>query len=655
MPLLTRIRGPRDLDGLGPEQLDQLADEIRAFLVDAVSKTGGHLGPNLGVVELTIALHRVFHSPKDRVLWDTGHQSYVHKLLTGRQDFSKLKMKGGLSGYPSQAESEHDVIENSHASTVLGWADGLAKANEVLGREDHHVVAVIGDGALTGGMAWEALNNIAEAKDRPLVIVVNDNERSYAPTIGGLANHLATLRTTDGYERFLARTKEILDRTPVVGKPLFDTLHGAKKGLKDFIAPQGMFEDLGLKYVGPIDGHDIEALESALTRAKRFGGPVIVHCLTEKGRGYQPALQDEADRFHAVGRIHPDTGLPIATSGADWTSVFGEEMVRLGEEREDIVAITAAMLQPVGLDRFAKAFPHRVYDVGIAEQHGAVSAAGLATGGLHPVFAVYATFLNRAFDQVLMDVALHKCGVTFVLDRAGVTGTDGASHNGMWDMSILQVVPGLRLAAPRDADQVRAQLREAVEVEDAPTVVRFSKGAVGPAVPAVGRVGGMDVLRAPGTDTPDVLLVSVGALAPMCLEIASLLDHQGISTTVVDPRWVKPVDEAMAPLAEKHRVVVTVEDNSRVGGVGSAIAQALRDAGVDIPLRDFGIPPRFLDHASRAEVLAEIGLTAPDIARQVTGLVAKLDGLPASRGRANGSERAPAQAVDVDSVEPARD
>ncbi|MBT3072629.1 MULTISPECIES: 1-deoxy-D-xylulose-5-phosphate synthase [Streptomyces] len=630
MDLLTRIKGPRDLDRLSVDELEQLAQEIRTFLVDAVSKTGGHLGPNLGVVELTIALHRVFESPRDKVLWDTGHQAYVHKLLTGRQDFSRLKMKGGLSGYPSRAESEHDVIENSHASGVLGWADGLAKANEVL-KKDDHVVAVIGDGALTGGMAWEALNNIAAAKDRPLVIVVNDNERSYAPTIGGLANHLATLRTTDGYERFLARGKDILERTPVVGRPLYETLHGAKKGLKDFIAPQGMFEDLGLKYVGPIDGHDIEALESALQRAKRFGGPVIVHCLTEKGRGYTPALEDEADRFHAVGKIHPDTGLPISTSGLDWTSVFGEEMVKLGEEREDIVAITAAMLQPVGLGKFEEAFPDRIYDVGIAEQHGAVSAAGLATGGLHPVFAVYATFLNRAFDQVLMDVALHKCGVTFVLDRAGVTGTDGASHNGMWDMSILQVVPGLRIAAPRDADQVRAQLREAVSVDDAPTVVRFSKGAVGPAVKAVGRAGGMDILREPKADRPDVLIVSVGALAPMCLEIADLLDAQGISSTVVDPRWVKPVDEALAPLAERHRVVVTVEDNSRAGGVGSAVAQALRDAGVDVPLRDFGIPPVFLDHASRGEVMAEIGLTAPDIARQVTGLVAKLDGRFESR------------------------
>ena len=625
MALLTRIRGPRDLDRLSPEQLEQLAREIRAFLIDQVSKTGGHLGPNLGVVELTIALHRVFDSPRDKVLWDTGHQSYVHKLLTGRQDFSRLRAKGGLSGYPSRAESEHDVIENSHASAVLGWADGLAKAGQLRGSSSR-VVAVVGDGALTGGMAWEALNNIAAAKDRPLVIVVNDNERSYAPTIGGLANHLATLRTTDGYERFLARGKEMLNRTPVVGKPLYDAVHGAKKGLKDFIAPQGMFEDLGLKYVGPIDGHDIGALESALQRAKRFGGPVIVHCLTQKGRGYQPALQDEADQFHSVGVIHPDTGLPMASSGTSWTSVFGDEMVRIGREREDVVAITAAMLRPVGLHRFSEEFPDRVFDVGIAEQHAAVSAAGLATGGLHPVVAIYATFLNRAFDQVLMDVALHRCGVTFVLDRAGVTGPDGASHHGMWDMSILQVVPGLRIAAPRDASQLRAQLREAVAVEDAPTVVRFSKGAVGPEVPAVDRVGGMDVLRRPETERPDVLLVSVGALAPMCLEVADLLDRQGISTTVVDPRWVKPVDEALPELAAGHRVVVTVEDNIRTGGVGAAVAQALRDAGVEVPLRDFGLPERFLDHGSRGEVLADAGLTAPDIARQVTGLVARLDG-----------------------------
>ncbi|MEW1907923.1 1-deoxy-D-xylulose-5-phosphate synthase [Kitasatospora sp. NPDC085895] len=632
MALLTRIRGPRDLDRLTPAQLADLAEEIRGFLVEEVSKTGGHLGPNLGVVELTIAMHRVFDSPRDRILFDTGHQSYVHKLLTGRQDFSRLKMKGGLSGYPSRAESEHDVIENSHASTVLGYADGLAKANKIQGHKDRPVVAVIGDGALTGGMAWEALNNIADAKDLPVVIVVNDNERSYSPTIGGLANHLATLRTTQGYERFLSWGKDALQRTPVVGQAMFDTLHGAKKGLKDFIAPQGMFEDLGLKYIGPIDGHDLVALESAFAKARGFGGPVIVHCITEKGRGYHAAENNDEDRFHAVGVIHPDTGLPVKSSGKDWTSVFGEEMVALGRERKDIVAITAAMLHPVGLAPFAKAYPDRIFDVGIAEQHAAVSAAGLATNGLHPVVAVYATFLNRAYDQVLMDVALHRLGVTFVLDRAGVTGTDGASHNGMWDMSILQTVPGLRLAAPRDADQVRAQLREAVEVPDAPTVVRYSKGSVGPAVPAIGKVGGMDVLRESGEGggdrRADVLIVSVGAMAPLCLEAAELLDAQGITSTVVDPRWVKPVDKALPGLAAEHRVVVTVEDNGRVGGVGSAIAQALRDADVDLPLRDFGIPQEFLDHAKREEILAEIGLTAPDVARQVTALVARLDAQP---------------------------
>ncbi|MGI5347756.1 1-deoxy-D-xylulose-5-phosphate synthase [Streptomyces sp. CA-250714] len=612
MSLLESIDGPRDLDALSEAQLEELAGEIREFLVHAVSKTGGHLGPNLGVVELTIALHRVFDSPADRILWDTGHQSYVHKLLTGRQDFSKLRAKGGLSGYPSRAESAHDVIENSHASTVLGWADGLAKANEVRGRDDH-VVAVIGDGALTGGMAWEALNNIAAAKDRPLVIVVNDNERSYSPTIGGLANHLATLRTTDGYERFLARGKDVLNRTPVVGKPLYETLHGAKKGLKDFIAPQGMFEDLGLKYVGPIDGHDVAAVESALQRAKRFGGPVLVHCLTEKGRGYQPARQDEADQFHTVGKIDPVTGEPVGPStGRSWTSVFGEEMVRVGAERPDVVAVTAAMLHPVGFGGFAEAYPDRVFDVGIAEQHATVSAAGMATGGLHPVVAVYATFLGRAFDQLLMDVALHRCGVTFVLDRAGITGPDGASHHGMWDLSVLQCVPGLRIAAPRDAERLRDELREALDVDDAPTVLRLPKAEVGDPIEAVRRVGGMDVLYE--DERADALLVAVGAMVPVCLEAAALLAERGIGATVVDPRWVKPVDPALVPLAEQYRTVTVVEDNGRTGGVGSAVAEALRDAGAEVPLCSVGLPQRFLPHGKRAELLAELGLSPVEIA-----------------------------------------
>ncbi|WP_406206155.1 1-deoxy-D-xylulose-5-phosphate synthase [Streptomyces decoyicus] len=621
MTMLESIRDPRDLKALPEDRLAELAEEIRHFLVQSVARTGGHLGPNLGVVELTLALHRVFDSPADRILWDTGHQAYVHKIVTGRQDFSKLRAKGGLSGYPSRAESAHDVIENSHASTVLGWADGLAKAQQVLGRDDH-VVAVIGDGALTGGMAWEALNNIAAAKDRPLIIVVNDNERSYAPTIGGLADHLATLRTTDGYEKFLAWGKDMLQRTPVVGQPLYGSLHGAKKGFKDAFAPQGMFEDLGLKYLGPIDGHDIAAVESALRRAAGFHGPVLVHCLTEKGRGYPPALEDEADHFHTVGVMDPLTCAPVTPPGApSWTSVFGDEMVRIGAEREDVVALTAAMLQPVGLGKFAAAYPDRVWDVGIAEQHATVSAAGLATGGLHPVVAVYATFLNRAFDQLLMDVALHKCGVTFVLDRAGVTGTDGASHNGMWDLSVLGVVPGLRIAAPRDADQLRAQLREALDVHDAPTVVRFPKEPVDDPVPAVDRIGGVDVLhRAPH---PDVLLVAVGVMAPVCLRVAELLTARGVDATVIDPRWVKPVDAALPGLAAEHAMVAVIEDNCRTGGVGWAVGQALRDAGVDVPLRTFGIPEQFLAHAKRGELLADIGLTPAEIAGRISAALAR--------------------------------
>ncbi|MGW6912362.1 1-deoxy-D-xylulose-5-phosphate synthase [Kitasatospora sp. NPDC054939] len=624
MSLLSSVHSPADLRKLPAADLPLLAAEIREFLIGAVTRTGGHLGPNLGVVELTIALHRVFDSPHDRIVWDTGHQSYVHKLLTGRQDFSRLRARGGISGYPSRAESEHDLVENSHASTALSYADGLAKAARLLGQHDRSTVAVTGDGALTGGLAWEALNNIAEARDRPLVIVVNDNERSYARTVGGLAHHLATLRTTQGYERFLSWGKGTLQRTPVVGQPIFDALHGAKKGFKDAFAPQGMFEDLGLKYLGPIDGHDVGAVEQALRQARNFGGPVIVHCLTVKGRGYRPAEQDEADRFHAVGPIDPYTCLPISPSrGVSWTSVFGDEMVALGSERDDLVAITAAMLQPVGLAKFAKAHPDRIYDVGIAEQHAVTSAAGLATGGLHPVVAVYATFLNRAFDQVLMDVALHRLGVTFVLDRAGVTGADGPSHNGMWDLSILQVVPGLRIAAPRDADQLRAQLREAVAVEDAPTVLRFPKADIGPAVPALERIGGLDVLLRTGP-LPEILLVAVGTTAPACLDAAELLLAEGFTATVVDPRWVKPVDPALPALAADHRLVVTVEDNGRTGGVGAAVGQALRDAGVDTPLRVLGIPQEFLAHASRGEILEEAGLTGTGVAAQTAAFAKHL-------------------------------
>ncbi|CAB4960098.1 unannotated protein [freshwater metagenome] len=627
MNVLRGIRSPRDLESLSHDSLVDLAAEIRSELVDKVTRTGGHLGPNLGVVELTIALHRVFHSPEDVIIFDTGHQAYVHKMLTGRlAGFERLRQADGLSGYPSRAESVHDVVENSHASTALSWADGIAKGFERTGQLGRrHVVGVIGDGALTGGMAWEAINNIAAAPDRPLVIVVNDNERSYSPTIGGLAHHLATLRTTRGYERFLDWGKRVLGRTPLVGVPLYETLHGVKKGIKDVIAPQGMFEDLGLKYIGPVDGHDLTALDHALGRARAFPGPVIVHVITEKGRGYRPAELDEAERFHAVGVLDPETGQPLSSRGPTWTSAFADGLVSIGHRRPDVVAITAAMMGPTGLDRFASAFPQRTYDVGIAEQHAATSAAGLAFAGLHPVVALYATFVNRAFDQVLFDCALHKAGVTFVLDRAGITGDDGASHNGMWDMSILQVVPGLRIAAPRDGATLLEELDEALEISDAPTVIRFPKGALGSDVPAIERVGGVDVLRR-DTDA-GVLIVSVGAFAPMSLEVADRLADQGIAVTVVDPRWVVPVPTAIVDLASRHQLVVSIEDNIRTGGIGTAISAALRDAGVDIPVRDFGIPREFLPHASRAALLAQVGLTAQDISRAVVEAVAQFDDL----------------------------
>ena len=632
MSLLRGIRDPQDVRALPVEQLSVLAGEIRAFLVEKVSATGGHLGPNLGVVELTIALHRVFKSPSDVLVWDTGHQAYVHKMLTGRiDDFDHLRQKGGLSGYPSRAESVHDVVENSHASTSLSYADGIAKAWEQRGLLGaHHVVAVIGDGGLTGGMAWEALNNIA-GSDRQVVIVVNDNARSYSPTIGGLAHHLSTLRTTGSYERFMSWGKQVLKRTPVVGEPIYGTLHGMKKGLKDIVAPQGMFEDLGLKYVGPVNGHDIAELEHALGRAKEFNGPVIVHVITEKGRGYAPAEEDEADRFHGVPIIDPDTGKPLTEGGPTWTSAFADEIVRIGHERSDVVAITAAMLGPTGLDRFAAAFPSRTYDVGIAEQHAVTSAAGLAFGGMHPVVALYATFLNRAFDQVLMDCALHRAGVTFVLDRAGVTGDDGASHNGMWDLSMLQVVPGLRMAAPRDEITLRAELREAVGVEDAPTVVRFSKGALGPEIPALRTLGLLDVIAESGHG--DVIIVSVGAFAPIAIEVADRLKAQGIGVIVVDPRWVKPLPVDLIELASAARLVVVLEDGVRQGGVGSAVSQLLRDHDVDVPVRNLGVPVEFLDHAKRAQVLAEIGLTAQEISRSIVEAAARhahLSDVPAS-------------------------
>ncbi len=618
MTLLESINGPEDLKGLSQDELASLAGEIRDVLIETVTRTSGHLGPNLGVVELTIALHRVFASPQDRIVWDTGHQAYVHKLLTGRAaTFGTLRQRGGLAGYPSRAESEHDLVENSHASTSLSYADGLAKAFKVRGEPERTVVAIIGDGALTGGMAWEALNNIAAAKDSRLVIVVNDNGWSYQPTIGGLAEHLAAIRVNPRYEHVLDYIKTTLPRTPLVGPPLYGTLHRVKKGIKDVIQPQVMFEDLGIKYVGPIDGHDERLTEYALRHARGFGAPVIVHVITKKGFGYPAAEQNEIDCLHQV----PGPSVPAPGT---WSRVFGDEMLAIGTRRSDVVAITAAMLHPTGLAQFAAAYPDRVYDVGIAEQHAVTSAAGLAMGGLHPVVAIYSTFLNRAFDQTLMDVALHRLPVTFVLDRAGVTGPDGASHNGMWDGSIMQLVPGMKIAAPRDAKRVAELLNEAVEVSDGPTVVRFPKGNVGGEVEAISKLGGMDVLREPGPGLgADVLLVGAGPMALTGLEVADRLAIHGIGVTVVDPRWTKPIDQALVGAARRHRLVVAVEDNGRVGGFGDAVARLLRDHDLEVPVKTFGLPQEFLSHGTRDEVLEEAGLASRQLALQITEAVAR--------------------------------
>src|ERR1700716_4197233 len=623
--MLEQIRGPADLQRLSQQQLTALADEIRHFLIHKVAATGGHLGPNLGVVELTLALHRVFDSPHDPMVFDTGHQAYVHKILTGRShDFDTLRKKGGLSGYPSRSESVHDWVESSHASSALSYADGLAKAFQLAGHRNRHVVAVVGDGALTGGMCWEALNNIAAAR-RPVVIVVNDNGRSYAPTIGGFADHLAGLRLQPGYEKLLERGRDTVRGVPLIGELCYQCMHSVKAGIKDALAPQVMFTDLGLKYVGPIDGHDEHAVEAALRSARGFNAPVIVHVVTRKGMGYGPAENDEAEQMHSTGVIDPHTGQATSIPGPGWTSTFSEALIRLAAKRRDIVAITAAMPGPTGLSAFRQRFPDRFFDVGIAEQHAMTSAAGLAMGGLHPVVAIYSTFLNRAFDQVIMDVALHKLPVTMVLGRSGITGPDGASHNGMWDLSMLGIVPGMRVAAPRDGTRLREELGEALDIDEGPTALRFPKGDVGEDIPALERRGGVDVLAVPVDGlSDDVLLVAIGPFAPMALAVADLLRNQGIGVTVVDPRWVLPVPDAISELAKAHKLVVTVEDNVVAGGVGSAVSATLRRAEIDVPCRDVGLPQEFFAQASRGEVLADVGLTDRNIARQITGWVAAL-------------------------------
>jgi 1-deoxy-D-xylulose-5-phosphate synthase len=614
--MLGDIKSPDDLKDLTYNQLEDLSGEIRNYLIEQVSKSGGHLGPNLGVVELTIAIHRVFESPKDVIVFDTGHQSYVHKLLTGRTSgFDKLRQRGGVAGYPNRNESEHDVVENSHASTALSWSDGIAKGFALTNQTERTVVCVVGDGALTGGMSWEALNNIAASKNEKLVIIVNDNERSYSPTIGGVATYLSTLRTTSGYERFLEWGKGVLEKTPVVGQPIYETLHGVKKGIKDIVAPQGMFEDLGLKYFGPVDGHNIEAVEKALKIAKDFDAPVLVHVITEKGKGHEPAIQDEAEKFHAVGVVDPETGQPLSKSGKSWTSVFADELVKIGSERKDVVAITAAMMGPTGLDKFQRSFPDRTFDVGIAEQHATTAAAGMAYAGLHPVFAVYSTFLNRAFDQLLLDVALHKAGVTFVLDRAGITGDDGPSHNGIWDLALTGIVPTLHVAAPRDGQQLRETLREAIDISDAPSLIRFPKGAVNPDIPAFERRDGVDVLYR--GESADILLVSVGAFAGIAVEAAAQAYREGVGVTVIDPRWVKPLPKSLVTMAQRYKIVVVLEDGIKHGGIASTISELFRESQLNVPVHSIGVPLTFLEHAKRIEILEDLGITVQNITRSL--------------------------------------
>ncbi|MEY3858646.1 MAG: hypothetical protein RL568_76 [Actinomycetota bacterium] len=605
---------------MNPAELDQLAGDIREFLIEKVSRTGGHLGPNLGVVELTIAIHRVFQSPRDVVLFDTGHQSYVHKILTGRADkFDLLRQRDGISGYPNRRESDHDVIENSHASTALSWADGVSRGFSLSGQSDRHVVAVVGDGALTGGMSWEALNNLSPESDRNLVIVVNDNERSYSPTIGGLATYLTTLRASKEYERILGRGKRMLHNTPVVGKYIYGTLHGMKKGIKDMVAPQGMFEDLGFKYLGPIDGHDIEAMEKTLQMAKEFGSPVIVHAITEKGRGYTPALEDIAEKFHAVGIVDPVTGKPLKASAPSWTNVFSDEITQIGRDNTKIVAITAAMLGPTGLDKFAQNFPDRTIDVGIAEQHAVTSAAGLAYAGMHPVIAIYSTFLNRAFDQLLLDVALHNAGVTFVLDRAGITGDDGPSHHGIWDLALTGIVPNMHVGAPRDGARLKEILRQCVEIENAPSMIRFPKGAIPADIPAVERVSGVDILHRGASQ--QVLLISVGSMASMALEVAQLAKQQSIEITVVDPLWVKPISPAVIAMCADYGTVVVMEDGIKHAGIASSISEVLRDAESTCTLHSIGVPLEFIEHSKRNEILDDLEITPAAIVQQIAGWI----------------------------------
>ena len=622
--IIEHIDSPADLRSLTPEELDVLCEEIRTFIVDSVTATGGHLGSNLGVVELTLALHRTFDSPRDVLLWDTGHQAYVHKLVTGRRKaFTELRQAGGLSGYPNRTESEHDWVENSHASTILSYAHGLASAFEFQG-VDRRVVAVVGDGALTGGMAYEALNNLGHS-GKPVLIVLNDNGRSYAPTVSRLSLSLTHLRLSPAYVQARQRLRHLIREIPAVGELAYSGVHGLTSALREVVTPHTFFEALGIRYAGPIDGHDIVGVEQALANAAEWPGPIVVHVVTQKGRGYAPAEEDEVQRLHDVKIQAPasaDTGPVVRTAEGElpvttFTDAFTRSLLRLADADPRIVAITAAMPGPTGLLPFEARFPDRFTDVGIAEQHAVTAAAGMAMAGLRPVVAVYSTFFTRAFDQANLDVGLHGLPVVLVLDRAGITGDDGPSHHGVLDLALALSIPGMTVFAPSSAPAVAVMLAEALTL-DGPSVVRFPKTPAPWVAP--GAVGEGLSARKVRSGSGSVCVLAVGKMVTVAEAAATLLEAEGVELTVWDPRVVSDPDPAMVADALGHDIVVTVEDGIRQGGAGMFLADAIRAAvplGEAPPVVTLGIPRAYLAQGKPDRILSDLGLDGPGLAASV--------------------------------------
>jgi 1-deoxy-D-xylulose-5-phosphate synthase len=615
--MLDDIRSPADVRNLDYAQLDVLAAEIRQFIVESVAVTGGHLGSNLGAVELTLAVHRVFDSPRDILLWDTGHQSYVHKILTGRKaGFAQLRQAGGLSGYPNRAESEHDWVENSHASTILSYAHGVATGVERTGT-DRKVVAIIGDGSMTGGMAFEGLNNLGHS-GRRVVIILNDNGRSYAPTVSRLSDSVSRLRLNPQYVYASGRIEQLVRDLPGVGELAYSSLQGLKAALREILEPTAFFESLGVRYTGPIDGHDIAGVEAALRNASEFDGPIVVHVLTQKGRGYPPAEDDDEKCLHDAPPVFdPATGPPAGWAAPKgYTQAFTEELIDIAHEHPQVVAITAAMPGPTGLLPFQSRFPDRFFDVGIAEQHAVTSAAGMAMVGLRPVVAIYSTFFTRAFDQAVYDVGLHHLPVVFAMDRAGVTGPDGASHHGLLDMALCLKIPGMTVFAPSSAQELKAQLRSAVDLEG-PASIRYPRTA---ARQADSDEIGIGLSARKVRSGRDVCIIGVGKMLEAAERAAAELEQRGVSVTVWDPRVLKPLDPAMVADAAQHPLVVTVEDGVRIGGAGSFIADAITTyAGghQSPPVVVLGTPVEFLQHGDPSIILASLGLDAPGIVAAV--------------------------------------